>query len=156
MGSEMCIRDSPNAICFSPDRTYAYYADTLTCKIMRLALAPQDGWPEGDPEVFLDLTDEGLYPDGAVLERAGNLWNAQWGAWRVACYNPDGDFLRAVPFDAAHTSCPAFGGPDLSTLFCTSALELLSASDAARSDKNGQTFSAPETGQGQAEHRVVL
>ena len=146
----------PNAICFSPDRAFAYYADTVTGKIMRLALEPQDGWPDGDPEVFLDLTDEGLLPDGAVVDQAGNLWNAQWGAWRVACYSPDGDFLRAVPFDAAHTSCPAFGGSDLSTLFCTSALELLSDVDAARSDRHGQTFSAPETGQGQAEHRVIL
>lgn len=146
----------PNAICFSPDRAFVYYADTMTGKIMRQTLEAQNGWPDGDPEVFLDLTGEGLNPDGAVVDQAGNLWNAQWGAWRVACYDAEGAFLRAVPFDAAHTSCPAFGGPELTTLFCTSALELLSDADVAVSDRHGQTFSAPETGQGQAEHRVIL
>ncbi len=146
----------PNAICFSPDRAFAYFADTVTGKIMRQALDAQDGWPTGDPEVFLDLTHEGLYPDGAVVDQAGNLWNAQWGAWRVACYNSDGEFLKAIAFDAAHTSCPAFGGPGLSTLFCTSAQEHFSESDVAKSDYHGCTFSAPEAGTGQAEHRVIL
>ena len=35
-------------------------------------------------------------PDGAVTDAEGNLWNAQWGAGRVACYAPDGQFLRSV------------------------------------------------------------
>lgn len=146
----------PNAICFSPDRAFAYYSDTVTGRIMRQPLDAQNGWPNGDADVFLDLTPESLNPDGAVVDQAGHLWNAQWGAWRVACYSPDGGFLTSVPFDAAHTSCPSFGGPGLSTLFCTSARQDLSETDAARSEKHGQTFSAPETGQGQAEHRAVL
>jgi hypothetical protein len=61
-----------------------------------------------------------------VIDAAGNLWNAQWGASRVACYSPDGAFLKAVSFPARHTSCPAFGGEGFSTLFCTTAREHLS------------------------------
>ncbi|MDJ0639289.1 MAG: SMP-30/gluconolactonase/LRE family protein [Paracoccaceae bacterium] len=146
----------PNAICFSPNRQFAYYADTLTSKIMRQKLEPKNGWPEGEAEVWLDLSDEGLLPDGAVVDAAGNLWNAQWGAARVACYDPDGEFVTSVGFNAAHTSCPAFGGPGLTTLFCTSALELLSAEERAGPMPHGMTFAAPETGKGQAEHRVLL
>ena len=146
----------PNAICFSPDRQFAYYADTLTAKIMRQKLEPKHGWPEGDAEVWLDLTDDGLLPDGAVVDAAGNLWNAQWGAARVACYDPDGELLTSVGFNAAHTSCPAFGGPGLTTLFCTSALEHLSDEERAGPMQHGMTFAAPETGKGQAEHRVLL
>ena len=145
----------PNAICFAPGRGGAYYADSLTGKIMHQPL-DSDGWPKGDARVFVDLTSENLVPDGAVVDADGNLWNAQWGAWRVACYDSEGAFVKAVPFDAAHTSCPAFGGPGLSTLFCTSALELLSEADAGKSDKHGMVFAAPEAGQGQAEHRVLL
>ena len=145
----------PNSIAFSPDKTVAYYSDTVTGKIMRLALN-DEGWPDGDADVFLDLSREGLNPDGSVVDAAGNLWNAQWGAWRVVCYSPEGDPLGKVGFDAAHTSCPAFGGPGLTTLFCTSAQEMLSDEDAAHSERHGMTFAAPETGVGQAEHRVIL
>ncbi len=146
----------PNAICFAPDRSCAYYADTVTGKVMRQALEPENGWPEGEAEVFLDLNGSGLHPDGAVVDRAGNFWNAQWGAWRVACYSPEGEPIGKVSFDAAHTSCPAFGGPGLTTLFCTSAREELSDTDAAKSGNHGKTFAFPETGHGQAEHQVIL
>ena len=146
----------PNAIAFAPDRTMAYFADTTKRQVMRQKLDPNEGWPEGDPEVFLDLQDEGLNPDGAVVDAAGNFWNAQWGAWRVACYSPDGVFQDAISFDAAQTSCPAFGGPGLSTLFCTSARENLSDHDAGRSENHGKVFAAPETGAGQPEWQVTL
>ena len=63
-----------NAICFSPDRQYAYYTDTITKLVMRQPLNPVDGWPKGAPEVYLDLVNEGLNPDGAVIDLDGNMW----------------------------------------------------------------------------------
>lgn len=145
-----------NAICFSPDRAFAYYTDTPTAIVMRQPLDPQDGWPDGDPEPWLDLRAEGLNPDGAVIDAAGNFWNAQWGASRVACYAPDATFLRAVDVPAAHTSCPAFGGEGLTTLFCTTARQGLSAEALAANPGHGQTFAASDVAQGQTEHRVIL
>jgi len=146
----------PNAICFSPNRHWAYFADTKTGQIMRQPLAEPDGWPAGPAQVWLDLTGDGLNPDGAVTDAAGNLWNAQWGAGRVAQYSPDGAFLGAVSVPAAHSSCPAFGGPDLSTLFCTSAREHLSPDAIAANPAHGQTFAAPAPGPGLPEPRVIL
>ena len=145
-----------NAICFSPDRKFALFTDTPTQKIMKQALEPDRGWPDGDPEVWLDLSGEGLFPDGAVIDAAGNFWNAQWGAGRVAVYGPDGTFLRAVSMDATQTTCPAFGGPNLSTLFCTSAHQGLDDDARASSEHHGMTFAMPEAGRGQTEHRVKL
>ena len=84
-------------------------------------LAAADGWPEGTAEVYLDLRVEKLNPDGAVIDATGNMWVAQWGACRVAVYSSTGTFLKAVEFDALQTSCPAFGGADLTTLYCTTA-----------------------------------
>ncbi|MEL6642993.1 MAG: SMP-30/gluconolactonase/LRE family protein [Pseudomonadota bacterium] len=145
-----------NAICFSPDRAFAYYADTPTGIVMRQALDPQNGWPAGDPQPWLDLRAEGLNPDGAVVDADGNFWNAQWGASRVACYGPDATFLRAVEFPAAHTSCPAFGGPDLTTLYCTTARQGQSAEALAANPDHGRTFAVPGVARGQAEHQVIL
>jgi sugar lactone lactonase YvrE len=146
----------PNSICFTPDGRFAHFSDTPTQKVWRVAL-DAEGWPVGAPEVFLDLTAEGLYPDGAVIAADGTFWNAQWGAGRVAAYAPDGTFLRAVTFDgSSQTSCPAFGGPDLTTLFCTSAQEGMDAATRAANPNAGMTFTAPDTATGLPEPVVIL
>ncbi len=141
----------PNAICFAPDGKSACFTDTPTGQVMRVALDAQ-GWPVGDPECWLDLRAEGLNPDGAVFDAEGNFWVAQWGAGRVAAYAPDGDFLRAVEFPAPHTSCPAFGGVDLSDLYCTTARE----GRDPPGPLDGATFCAPGIARGLPEPRVVL
>lgn len=139
-----------NAISFTPDGGHAYFADTPTKKIMRQRLSDKDGWPEGDPEVFLDFGSVDWGPDGAVVDSAGNLWNAQWGGGRVACFGPDGDLTQTIAFPGAQTTCPAFGGPDFKTLFCTSAATGLDG------ESDGMTFAASVDAVGQAEHRVLL
>jgi sugar lactone lactonase YvrE len=55
-----------------------------------------------------------------------------------------------ILFPASQTSCPAFGGPDLKTLFVTSA-----AID-VQDEMGGQTFTVPTDFKGQKEHRVIL
>lgn len=140
-----------NSICFSPDKAYAYYTDTRTHRIMRTAL-DGDGWPTGGPSVFADLAEDELKPDGSVVDTEGCLWNAQWGSSRVARYSPEGKFLDAAVFPARQISCPAFGGPELETLFATSATEGMDSP----SPEQGRTYSANVPFKGQAEHRVVL
>lgn len=144
-----------NAISFAPDGRSACFCDTVTRRVMRVVL-DADGWPKGEPELYLDLSAEGLNPDGAVIDASGAIWIAQWGAARVACYGPDGSFRRAVEIPAPHASCPAFGGPDLRTLFVTSALHGTDASTRARAPLSGQTFAIGCGATGQAEHRVIL
>jgi sugar lactone lactonase YvrE len=145
----------PNAISFTPDGRTAHFTDTVTAQVMRVAL-DADGWPKGEPAVYLDLASEGLNPDGAVCDAEGRFWNAQWGAARVACYAPDGELIRSVPFDAPHTSCPAFGGPDLTTLFCTTALEHMSATERAAHPHAGMTFAATGIARGVPAPMVIL
>ncbi|MDP4032424.1 MAG: SMP-30/gluconolactonase/LRE family protein [Pseudorhodobacter sp.] len=145
----------PNAICFGPDGQYAHFCDTVTGKVLRVAL-DAEGWPCAAPTVFLDLTAEALHPDGAVVDAAGTLWLAQWGAGRVAAYGRDGGFLRAITVAAPHTSCPAFGGPDLTTLYCTTALQGMDAAARAAHPDAGKTFCAAAIARGQPEHQVIL
>lgn len=142
----------PNAICFRPDGQTAHFTDTVTGRVMSVRLDAQ-GWPKGEPEVYLNLAAEELNPDGAVVDADGLMWLAEWGAARVAAYAPDGMRVRTVDFDAPHTSCPAFGGD---TLFCTSALQGMESSARAAYPLAGQTFMAPKVAQGQAEHQVIL
>ena len=146
----------PNSICFTPDGTAAHFSDTAAGKVMKVALDAQ-GWPKGDPELWLDLDRAGLNPDGAVIDAEGRFWNAQWGAGRVAAYGPDGAFLEAVETPGApQASCPAFGGPDLSTLYVTTALEHMDAEARERHPASGQVFAFPGAGKGLPEPQVIL
>lgn len=145
-----------NAICFSPDRRYAYFADTAMGAIWRQALDEKDGWPIGLPTMFIDCKKEGLNPDGAVVDAQGRLWNAQWGASRVACYSPEGKFKFAIHLPAEQITCPAFGGEELSTLFTTSAKEGLKQPVLLTQPQAGKTFSLELETKGQREHQFVL
>ena len=138
-----------NGICFSPDNKFAYYTDTDTQLIMALPLDAK-GWPEGTATVHLDLTGTPYRPDGAVIDQNGNLWSAQWGIGRVAGYKPDGTFIEAFDLPAVQSSCPAFGGPEGTTLYCTSAAVGQTGGD------HGKTFAIETKYTGQKEHRVLL
>jgi sugar lactone lactonase YvrE len=145
----------PNSICFTPDGRFAHFSDTLTHRIQRVAL-DAEGWPVGAPEVFIDLSAEGILPDGATVDADGNLWNAQWGAGRVACYGPDGRFVKAVSMGASQTSCPAFGGEGMATLLCTTAHEGMDAAARAADPDAGKTFAVQGVGRGLPEPQVIL
>ena len=140
-----------NSICFSPEGDLAYFTDTLTQQIMRQRLDAK-GWPVGEAEVHIDLRGDNRNPDGSVVDAQGRLWNAQWGSSRVACYDKDGAFLHAEVFEAGQTSCPAFGGENLSTLYVTSATQGMGTPGPA----DGLTFARTTEFAGQAEHQVIL
>lgn len=142
----------PNAITFPPGDRTAQFTDTATRRVMRVPL-DSEGWPAGLPEIFLDLTAEGLNPDGAVFDAAGLMWLAEWGSARVSAYAPDGARVRSVAFDAPHTSCPALGG---TTLYCTTATQGMSAAAMAAHPAAGKTFAAPDVAQAKPEHMVIL
>ncbi|WP_068114064.1 SMP-30/gluconolactonase/LRE family protein [Tropicimonas marinistellae] len=146
----------PNAISFYPDGSFACYCDSTEHVIRRLRLDEATGWPVGAPEVFIDMRGEDWAPDGAVIDADGTFWNAQWGASRVAAYDRAGAMQHTVALEAKQTTCPAFGGSDLTTLFVTTARDDLPARELAERPENGMTFAIEGAGKGQQEHRVVL
>lgn len=113
----------PNATCFTANGKLAYFCDTPRQQIMKISIDPETGLPIGSPSIFVDLAPERLNPDGAVVDEEGCVWNAQWGASRVACYGPDGTFRQSIDLPASQITCPCFGGKDFKTLFVTSAYE---------------------------------
>jgi sugar lactone lactonase YvrE len=140
-----------NAICFAHDQSYAYFTDTPTKQIMRQPL-DNEGWPTGTATVWVDLTTTEYNPDGAVVDADNHLWNAQWGASRVARYNPQGEFVEALSIGASQTSCPAFGGAEFTQMLVTTAAEGLGAEDPLA----GQTFITSCSATGRAEYQVKI
>ena len=112
-----------NSICFSPDGAHAWFADSLTGRILRY---PTDG-PLGDGTLFA-RTEPGSAPDGSDVDADGRLWNAEWGGSRVTAYDPDGTVAGRLALPVSQITCVAFGGPALDLLFVTSASEGLDRS----------------------------
>ncbi len=81
--------------------------------------------------------DEGA-PDGMCFDSEGGLWVACWGAGRVLRLLPDGSCDQAIELPVSQPSSVAFGGPDLRTLFITTASEGL----AGREPMAGALFAA--------------
>ena len=112
----------PNSTCFSPDGRIAYFADTMTGKILKCATDPATGLPVGEWTEFAS-TDGVGGPDGAVTDSEGCVWSARWGASCVVRHTPDGKVDRIVELPTSNVTCPAFGGKDYKTLYITTARE---------------------------------
>ncbi len=111
----------PNSTCFSPDGRIAYFADTPSKKIRKCAIDPATGLPIGEWTDFVDTSDHRGAPDGSVVDSEGYLWNARYHGSCVVRHAPDGSIDRVVELPVSQVTCPAFGGPDLKTLYITSA-----------------------------------
>ncbi len=145
----------PNAICFSP-QGYACWTDTPEQVVWRQPLSDADGFPQGAPSVHLDFRGTDLHPDGAVFDAAGNIWIAFWGAGRVAGFGPNGAPLAQFAVPAKQSTCPAFGGDGLTTLFVTSAAAGLPQEELAMAPESGRTFAVDTSFRGLPEPRVIL
>jgi sugar lactone lactonase YvrE len=56
-----------------------------------------------------------------AVDAEGHLWVCHWGGSRVSRFAPDGTLERIVPIPTAQVTKCAFGGPDLTTLYVTTA-----------------------------------
>ncbi|OYX01560.1 MAG: hypothetical protein B7Z15_19515 [Rhizobiales bacterium 32-66-8] len=146
----------PNATCFSPDGRIAYWTDTPTRQILQVATDPASGLPIGDWTLFADVAEGRGYPDGAVVDSEGYLWNAKWGGSCVVRHAPDGSIDRIVEVPVSQVTCPAFGGPDLKTLFITSAAKTMSAEQLAAEKHAGSLFVIDVDVAGQPEPTIIL
>ncbi|RJG24376.1 SMP-30/gluconolactonase/LRE family protein [Massilia cavernae] len=108
-----------NSICFSPDGTIMYYADSPE-KAIRCCDYDTETGAVSAPRVFAVLEGEGE-PDGSCIDAEGYLWNAQWGGSRVVRYAPDGSIEHILAVPAVQPSCVAIGGPGMDVVYVTSA-----------------------------------
>lgn len=128
-----------NSIVWSPDDRDFYFADTLEGVIWRFDFDAEAG-RISNRRAIVDLRGSGFGPDGSTVDAEGCLWNAQWGGWRVARYSPEGELLRTVPLPVQKPTNCIFGGPDLATLYVTSAVADLDGAALAAQPLAGGLF----------------
>ena len=132
-----------NGLAFSPDGRTLYHADTPRFTVWRYAYDPATG-TLSDKDLFVRLeptdTDRGR-PDGAAVDAEGCYWTALFEGGRVQRYSPNGNLLAEYPLPARCPTMVAFGGPDLRTLYVTSARTGRSAEELADLAFSGCLFS---------------
>jgi L-arabinonolactonase len=127
-----------NGLCFSPDGTQLYFADSPMRTIRVYELIEPEG-VLGTPRLFAQ-TPEGAFPDGAAIDADGCMWSAHWGAGRIVRYTPDGRMDCTLEVPTCQPSCVCFGGPDLDVLCVTSAREGLGGSTLRAEPHAGDVF----------------
>lgn len=109
----------PNGIGWSPDGTVMYLAETQDRVVLQFPFDPVTSTITGEASVFVDgFTD---LPDGLCVDTDGHLWIAEFGGSAVYELDTDGAVLRSIRIPTAQPTSCAFVGPDLRTLWVTSA-----------------------------------
>lgn len=129
----------PNSLAWSPDNKTMYYADTHRHTIWSFEFDLASG-KLGRKRMFADLSPHKGRPDGSAIDSTGCVWNAEYGSGQVLRYTPAGlvDLVITVP--VMTTTCCAFGGPDLKTLYITTARQRLTPEDLAKQPLAGSVF----------------
>jgi sugar lactone lactonase YvrE len=145
LAPDLTLSEQERAVCicngpaFSADGATMYHTDSLPGRVYAYPLGasgiagPARLWRQ------FDGAAEGS-PDGMTFDSEGGLWIAQWGGSRVCRYLPDGSLDAVVHLPVSQVSSCTFGGPNLSTLYITSARENLDARQLAREPLAGALF----------------
>jgi gluconolactonase len=105
--------DKPNGLCFSPDESKLYVADSGKPHHIRVFNVARDGAVTGG-DVFVTIDKGG--PDGIRCDGAARVWSSSGDGAQV--FGADGKLLVRIllPESAANL---AFGGPKGRTLYLT-------------------------------------
>jgi sugar lactone lactonase YvrE len=110
-----------NGIGWSPDDRHMYYIDSLTYRVDVFDYEPATG-AIGNRRAFASLGAGEVMPDGLTVDSEGGVWAAVWGGSEIRRYAPDGRLTLSLAVPAANVTSCAFGGPDLRTLYITTAV----------------------------------
>ncbi len=109
-----------NGIDWSGDARTLYFTDTFRRRIHAYAFESQGG-RLGARRTFAEVPEGQGFPDGLTVDAEDHVWGAHWGGGRVTRYRPDGSIERVLELPVPLTTSCCFGGPDLATLYVTTA-----------------------------------
>lgn len=106
-----------NTFAWSPDTRTMYFADTLANTIWQYDFAAST---ISNQRIFNHGFARGL-PDGSTMDSEGYLWNCRYGGSAIIRFAPNGDVDRIIEVPVPNPTTCTFGGPNLTTLYFTSA-----------------------------------
>lgn len=115
-----------NGIVWDTNKNIMYYIDTPTQQVVAYDYEPRTGGIS-NKQVVVEVPKEKGSPDGMSIDAEGKLWIAHWGGNGVYRWDPEtGNLMEKIEVPAPNVTSCAFGGPDLTTLYITTAREGLS------------------------------
>lgn len=126
-----------NGLAWSPDGRRMHWSDTKAHRIYAADFDVATG-ALSNPRVFAEFKPRtagesyGGRPDGAAMDAEGCYWAAMFEGGCVLRIAPTGEVLQRVELPATCPTMPTFGGPDLRTLFITTAREKRPADELER------------------------
>lgn len=121
-----------NGIAFADGGRIMYYADSAAGEIYRCDVDIRTG-RLSNRSVFATNNICPGTPDGAAVDREGYLWSCRWDGWGIARFAPDGALDRFIDLPVARPTRCSFGGPELKTLYVSTAR--IDLSDAELADQ---------------------
>lgn len=110
-----------NGPTWSLDGRTLYLNDTARGRVEALDFDPDAG-TVARPRTWLTFGDGDGLPDGMTTDAEGRIWIAHWGGACVTAHDPvDGAECARIRLPTRQITNLAFGGPDLRTLYITSA-----------------------------------
>ncbi|SEP04784.1 SMP-30/gluconolactonase/LRE family protein [Aquisalimonas asiatica] len=133
-----------NGLAFSPDWRWLYHTDSVSRRILRYPFDVDSG-ATGIAETWVDLDALELpgVPDGAAVDCDGYYWAALYGGGQVVRFSPEGNLVASYGVPCPHPTMVAFGGPELQTLYVTTATQHLDAEALRRWPRAGNLLRMP-------------
>lgn len=150
-----------NGLGFSGDGSTLYFTDSVARLIYKYSYDVTSGGAS-DRRVFVQLDNHAGLPDGLTVDAEDFVWSAEWYGSCVCRYDPDGKRERRIGIPAKQVSSIAFGGPELTDLFITSAAQsepmpvMPPGYDPRSGYFGGALFHANTKIQGRLEHRARI
>ena len=134
-----------NVICsngsgWSPDGRTMYYTESFRYTVFAFDFERGDGTiSNGRPFATVDK-DSGGFPDGMTVDADGFVWSNVVGLGEIHRYDPEGKLERIVKLPVPRATDCTFGGPDLKTLYITTARETMTPPQLAAAPLSGSLF----------------
>lgn len=125
-----------NGIGWSPDDTVMYHVDSARRTVTSYRYDVGTGEIIARRGVVTVPLGSGV-PDSLTVDADAGVWVAIWDGFRIVRYLPDGTIDRIIELPIPRPTSCKFGGPDLRTVYVTSAREHLDDDPIARYPLSG-------------------
>jgi sugar lactone lactonase YvrE len=126
-----------NGLAWSADGRAMFHSDSRGPTIDRWDFDPATGMV-GSRTAIRTLTDKLGRPDGGACDVEGGYWSAGVSAGCLNRFDVEGKLIQRIDLPAPRPTMPCFAGPDMQTLFVTTASHGLDAGSLARHPDAGR------------------
>ncbi len=133
---DICV---PNCFAWSPDGRVMYLSDSPEYSVRAYDFDGDSGILGAMRILHDDRMTPGR-PDGGTVDTEGNLWVARPRGSCLARITPEGVVDQLIHVPATHPTACVFGGPDLRTLYITTARQRLTEAELAPQPMAGDLF----------------